>query len=256
MRTVEAEDMRLIPVIDLLDGQAVHAVRGERAHYRPVKSIVCEKSDPAALAMAFRDRLGLNEIYIADLNAIQGSDRTGHPETIAALARIEGMSILLDAGIPDVGKAREWLRLGVHKVIIGSETLREEDALRSFPESIENNRLVFSLDLHGGKILSQYPGLAVMPPMQALQLLQSCGWQEIILLDLRRVGSGEGADFALIAQARAACPDLRLMAGGGICSPRELIELESLGISGVLVATALHRGIITSEHISALGTKN
>jgi phosphoribosylformimino-5-aminoimidazole carboxamide ribotide isomerase len=248
--------MRLIPVIDLLDGQAVHAIRGERAHYRPVKSILCETSDPVALAMAFRDRLGLNEIYIADLNAIQGSDRTGHREVIEALTRRERMDILLDAGISDAEKAREWLNLGVRKVIIGSETLRAGNALHDIPSRIEQDRLVFSLDLRTGKILSQYPDLAIMPPMQALQCLQSSGWHEIILLDLRRVGSGEGADLALIAEARAKCPNLRLVVGGGLSNPQELMELESSGIAGALVATALHQGTITAQHISALGTAN
>jgi phosphoribosylformimino-5-aminoimidazole carboxamide ribotide isomerase len=97
--------MRLIPVIDLLDGLAAHAVKGERSRYRPVKSVLCDTSDPLAIARAFRDRLGLHEIYVADLNAIQGFSPTRHRDIIAALARGEKISILLDAGIPDVETA-------------------------------------------------------------------------------------------------------------------------------------------------------
>jgi phosphoribosylformimino-5-aminoimidazole carboxamide ribotide isomerase len=245
--------MRIIPVIDLLDGLAVHAVKGDRAHYRPVMSVLCDTPDPIMLAESYHSRLGLNEIYIADLNAIQGTGFTGHRNMIAELAGRERMDIILDAGIPNAEKAGTWLELGVEKIVIGGETLHSLDALQDIPAKISRDRLIFSLDLRAGKILSQCPALADKHPMALLELLQSAGWCEVILLDLSRVGSREGADHTLAAEACANFPDLKLLTGGGIADPKELLELKSLGISGVLAATALHSGIISARHISALG---
>jgi phosphoribosylformimino-5-aminoimidazole carboxamide ribotide isomerase len=246
--------MRLIPVLDLFDGQAVHAIKGERAHYKPVKSVLCDTSDPIALARAFRDRLGLSEIYIADLNAIQNSGATNHREVIIALTGDERLNILLDAGITDVATAKAWLAIGVRKVVIGSETLRTWNAMQNIAADIEQDRRLFSLDLNAGKILSRHPALAAMSPIEALQQLQSSGWQEVILLDLKRVGSREGVNRTLIGELRKACPDLRLLVGGGINNPRELVELKSLGITGALLATALHSGTITVQHVSIAET--
>ena len=76
--------MRVIGVIDLKDGVAVHAVRGERQSYRPVRSGLVEGADPVDVARALRDRLGLRELYVADLDAIAGGE--GHDETLRALA--------------------------------------------------------------------------------------------------------------------------------------------------------------------------
>jgi phosphoribosylformimino-5-aminoimidazole carboxamide ribotide isomerase len=244
--------MRLIPVIDLRDGLVVHAVKGEREHYRPVKSVLCKTPDPFEVAGAFRDQLALNEIYVADLDSIQDPRRTNHREVISALALRERMNIILDAGVSDAGNARTWLDLGVDKVVIGSETLRSMDVLRDIPAGIDRDRLVFSLDFRSGKILSQCPALAAMPPMKALGHLQSAGWREVILLDLSRVGSGEGMDRMLAREARSGFPDLNLLIGGGISKPEELAELKSLGIAGALIATAFHRGIINAQHLSAL----
>jgi phosphoribosylformimino-5-aminoimidazole carboxamide ribotide isomerase len=245
--------MRLIPVIDLLEGQAVHAVRGEREHYQPLKSVLCDSPEPLAVATAFRDRLGLKEIYIADLDAIRGSRQAKHQELIAALAHSEKMNIILDAGASDVENTRFWLDIGVRKVVIGAETLRTWNTLQDIPAKIDRDRLVFSLDFHAGKILSQCPTLAAMRPMEALEHLQSAGWPEVILLDLSRVGSGEGVNLTLVAEARANFPELGLVVGGGVANPEELIELKALGIDGVLVATALHCGTISAQHLSALG---
>jgi phosphoribosylformimino-5-aminoimidazole carboxamide ribotide isomerase len=202
-RTVEDEDMRLIPVIDLLDGQAVHAIRGERARYQPVKSVLCSQPDPLALARAFRDQLGLREIYVADLNAIQGFSRTRHRDVIAELAGTKKIDVILDAGIPDLQQAQEYLESGIRKVVVGSETLRTLDSLQHLLEAIGPDRLVFSLDFRSGRILSQCPALTSMTPIDALRQLQSSGWTDVILLDLSRVGSSEGADHTLAAEAHA-----------------------------------------------------
>jgi len=205
------------------------------------------------LASAFRDRLGLNEIYIADLNAIQRSAGISHRHLIAALAATQKIKILLDAGISRVEDARAWLNIGIHKAVIGAETLRHWTALEEIPAAIDGNRLTFSLDIRAGKILSRCPEFAALSPLDAIGCLKSAGWREIIILELSRVGSGQGIDHALVAEARARFPELKLLAGGGLFEPAQLVELESLGIDGLLVATALHQGIITAQHLSALG---
>jgi phosphoribosylformimino-5-aminoimidazole carboxamide ribotide isomerase len=242
--------MRVIPVVDLLDGCVVHAIRGDREHYQPVRSVLSDTSDPSSIAQAFRDKLGLNEIYIADLNAIQGSNQNSHKKVIADLAGRERIGIILDAGASDVDAARAWLDLGVRKIVIASETLRTWDALQDIASKIDRDRLVFSLDFRAGAILTQCPDLLTMPCMEVLGHLQSSGWKEIILLDLRRVGSGEGADRALVAEARANFPHLDILVGGGIADSVELAELRRLGVAGVLMATALHRGTIIAQHLS------
>ena len=245
--------MRLIPVLDLRDGLVVHAVKGDREHYQPVKSILCDSPDPFAVARAFRDRLALNEMYVADLDSILDLRWTSHREVIAALSFREKINIILDAGISDVANARTWLNLGVSKVVIGSETLRSMDALREIRAGIDCDRLVFSLDFRFGKILSRCPALAAMVPMEALHYLQSEGWRDVILLDLSRVGSRAGMDRILAKEARSAFSDLSLLIGGGITKPEELAELKSLGIAGALIATAFHCGTINARHISTLG---
>ena len=75
--------MRVIPVIDLKDAAAVHAVRGERERYRPLRSEIVAGSDPVEVTRAVRRAFGLDEVYVADLDAIAGG--SAHRETVAAL---------------------------------------------------------------------------------------------------------------------------------------------------------------------------
>ena len=243
--------MRVIPVIDLLHGQVVHAVKGLRENYKPIKSVLCDTPDPLKVAKAFRTLLNLNEVYIADLDAIQDPHQIHHRKTIADISRREGVDIILDAGVSTVDDIRELIDCGVRKVVIGSETLQTWDAVQDIPSKINPEHLIFSLDLRAGKILSRCPALSAMEAMEAIECLASAGWQEVILLDLKRVGSGEGIETSLATEVRAKLPELRLLLGGGIDNPEELTVLKSLGVSGVLTASALHRGTITARHISA-----
>ena len=230
--------MRVVGVIDLKDGTAVHAVRGERERYRPVGR------DPVAIARAFRSDLGLDELYVADLDAIGGHGE--HGSVIEALSR--EVRVMVDAGVSDPGRARALLRLGVHRVVAGTETLQGPDALdRLLAEAPE---VVLSMDLRDGRALSPHARLAGLPAVDALAGLHRAALREVIVLDLARVGSGAGPDIGLIAEIHAAFPDLELLAGGGVRDVEDLRALGNAGAAGALVATALHRGVIGARELA------
>jgi len=98
--------LKVIPVIDILKGVAVHAVRGKRSEYQPLKSVLCKSADPLRVASAFK-ALGFSELYVADLDAIMG----GHPyfAVLKQIADTAGLSLMVDAGIADLEKTEELL---------------------------------------------------------------------------------------------------------------------------------------------------
>ena len=75
--------MEIIPVIDLMHGQVVHARMGQRQHYQPIQSLLCSSSTPIDIVNALLELYPFERLYIADLNAIQG--KGNHFQTIQAL---------------------------------------------------------------------------------------------------------------------------------------------------------------------------
>ncbi|HZI22415.1 MAG TPA: HisA/HisF-related TIM barrel protein, partial [Gemmatimonadales bacterium] len=80
----------MIPVLDLAGGLAVLARGGRREAYMPVRSVLgpgteTPAGDALALARAYRERLGCDVCYVADLDAI-----TGGPTQGAILSRLAG----------------------------------------------------------------------------------------------------------------------------------------------------------------------
>jgi HisA/HisF family protein len=239
--------VRVVGVIDLKDGTAVHAVRGERERYRPVRSILAgDDGDAVALARAFRSELGLDEVYVADLDAIGGGD--GNPALLTALAA--KASIMVDAGVTEPQRARALLDLGAHRVIVGTETLSGPDALDRLLEELPAGAVILSVDLRDGRLLSPDAQLAGLPALDAMHRLPAV--REAIVLDLARVGSGAGPDVELIAEIHAAFPDTELLAGGGVRDVEDLRALDAAGAAGALVATALHSGVIGPRELAEL----
>jgi phosphoribosylformimino-5-aminoimidazole carboxamide ribotide isomerase len=232
MSTASVAGVRVVGVIDLKDGTAVHAVRGERERYRPL-------GEPLSLARRFR----LEELYVADLDAIVGAG--DNDVVVRALAR--EARVMVDAGVGEPLRAQALLDLGVHRVVVGTETLADADGLdRLLPEA------VLSVDLRDGRTLSPDPRLAGLPALDAVSLLHRPGLREVIVLDLARVGSGAGPDVAAIAEIHAAFPRLELLAGGGVRDAADLRALADAGAAGALVGTALHRGLIGRRELAEL----
>ena len=227
----------------------MHAVRGERERYRPLRSEIVAGSDPVRVARAFREVLGLEELYIADLDGIASGHL--HRDVIAALAT--EARVMVDAGATEVAAVRHLLELGVGGVVIGTESLTDEVALERLRAELPDAPLVLSLDLRSGQVVSPDPELGRLGAPEVLASLGRCGLRDAIVLDLARVGSGAGPDLALVSALHARLPALKLLAGGGVRDIADLRALAAAGAAGALVATALHSGAIGRAELYALG---
>ena len=233
-----------------MEGLVVHALKGERERYQPVQSILTTSADPVEVARCLQMETNCHAMYIADLDAIQGK---GHnTEAIGKIASHIDADLWVDAGIADVESADRLMTAGADIVIIGSETLTTMQQLRRICDSIAMDKLILSLDIVGGRVLSGAESLKKLEPLQALERLVLEGLERFILLTLDAVGTGGGPDLSLLLRAKRGFPRHTIIAGGGVKTPEHLRALSATKIDGVLVATSLHRGWITGRDISAL----
>lgn len=236
-------------MLDLRDGLAVHAVRGLREAYAPVRSVLAPSADPVALARAFLTRLGCRDCYVADLDAIDG--RGDHGPTVRAIAQT-GLTVWLDGGASTPVDAQRAVGHGAARVIIGTESLRDPGTLRAMVVAVGRTdpspapACALSLDLRDGRLLGGSPAVERLDPLALAVLAWKAGIRTFIVLDLARVGSKEGVQTQMALRLRQALPSAEILVGGGVRDRTDLRELERLGFDGALVATALHTGAITS----------
>lgn len=230
--------MEIIPVIDLKGGQAVHARKGERQAYRPVQSPLCPDSAPLAVVRSYLELYPFRTLYVADLDAIlrQGDNL---PALEAVAAAYPDLSLWVDSGLGNGAAYERWATHGFGIPVIGSESLSDLGLLEQL--AVSTHRFVLSLDFRGDGFLGP-ADLQARPEL----------WPEdIIIMTLARVGSGDGPDLARLQEIGAAAPKHRHFAAGGLRDAADLDRLETAGASGVLVASALHDGRLTAAQIHA-----
>jgi phosphoribosylformimino-5-aminoimidazole carboxamide ribotide isomerase len=241
--------MKIIPVIDILKGVAVHAVRGKRSEYQPLKSVLCSSAEPLEVASAFK-ACGFSDLYVADLDAIMGKG-----ENLAVLDWIvqrTGLALMVDAGVSDLERARRLLSCGAAKVIVGTETLPSLNFLKEAVACLGAEKVVVSLDLKAGTVLGKSAHVRSLAALEFAGQVQDAGVSELIVLDLVRVGSGEGVDMQLL-DALLGGLNMRVFVGGGVRDINDLLLLKDRGVYGVLVATALHSGKISVAELQRAG---
>jgi phosphoribosylformimino-5-aminoimidazole carboxamide ribotide isomerase len=239
--------MKIIPVIDVLNGVAVHGIRGEREQYQPLRSILCKSADPLDIALTF-ESLGFTDLYLADLDAILG--KSANFNVYKQIMNETSLNLMVDAGISDVGKAEEVLNTKVSKIVVGSETLEGLDFLDQAIKSFGEDRIIVSIDLKKGKVMSVSETISSLDSVSFSQKLGKIGVNQIIILDLDRVGTEQGISLALIKNILNK-DGFEVLVGGGLRSLRELEELRDLGVSGALVATILHNGKLQVDELKS-----
>jgi phosphoribosylformimino-5-aminoimidazole carboxamide ribotide isomerase len=242
---------RVIPVLDVRGGRAVHARGGSRAGYRPVSGELGPGDDPLALAAAFRDRLGCRDVYVADLDAIGGGAIAGGLlRSIIGL----GVAVVADVGLRDTARAEEVRSLGVDTVVAATETLAGPEALAEVVARLGPAAVVFGLDFRNGHpLLAAGASWPDDRPEALLARALAAGVRRVLLLDLAEVGSGRGVGtLALVRLVKQRDPSIEVLVGGGVAGLADLLAARDAGADGVLVASALHDGRIDAADLAVV----
>jgi phosphoribosylformimino-5-aminoimidazole carboxamide ribotide isomerase len=222
--------LKLIPVIDLLGGHVVHARRGQRSQYLPLRSSLCEGSRPETVVGALLDLHPFHALYIADLDAIQR--RGQHADAIAGIRRrFPSLELWVDSGIGDGKTLQDWIDSGLGTPVIGSESLVDPKFMIEVQQRCRRALPVLSLDFRG----ETFQG-----PTELLSDPDAYWPHQVLAMNLARVGSGSGPDLALIERLMALAPDRAVYAAGGIGSAADLEQVARAGAAGALLASALH----------------
>ena len=230
--------MQLIPVIDLMQGQVVRAIRGNRKSYQPIVSSLCRGSDPVVVAQALVAHCQARQLYIADLDALQGGAlQLGVLQ--ALLQALPGVELWLDGGFGEAGAAGPLRQaLGASAAtrlvtVFASEAMAAPAALAGcFATPAARQRDVLSLDRRDGQLLDA-AGAWRSPAL----------WpQQVIMMTLERVGADAGPDLDTLAALQALAPATRFIGAGGVRGAADLAAAARAGAAAWLVASALHDG--------------
>ncbi|MEM2058703.1 MAG: HisA/HisF-related TIM barrel protein [Thermoproteota archaeon] len=237
--------MLIIPVIDIKGGLAVKAKMGMRELYQPLSDSIYGTCDPVELALKLR-REGFRVIYIADLDSISGGEIN---EAVFKKIKELGLRIIADVGINCWSKLERSINVA-DLSIIATESMPN---LKFFSNALEEygERIALGLDVKNGKIISRSAELADRDVLDACGALKGLNVKRVVLIDLWKVGTSSGP--CLREAGKLVEEGFEVYVGGGIRDLEDVFSLHMAGVSGVLIASALHTGKIKADDIKGLG---
>lgn len=232
--------MKIIPVIDLLNGIVVHAKKGDRKHYQPIQSQLADSSKPLDIVDALLGYYPFQQLYIADLDAIQ---KTGinNSDVIKTIARhYPQLELWIDAGISSIQESDIW-HGQYFNLILGSENFSALENFLAVKNYLDNN-FILSLDY----LPDGYHGPA--------ELLENTDYwpQNVLLMSLTHVGANQGVDTNLLHRFKFFAQQYKLYAAGGVRNTSDLNTIKQMGYHGALLASALHAKQITAQELAAV----
>jgi phosphoribosylformimino-5-aminoimidazole carboxamide ribotide isomerase len=227
--------VEIIPVIDVMAGQVVHALRGQRQAYEPIKSPLSPDPCPISVVRGLLQLGNFKTVYVADLDALMGlSPQTAAIQHLAAA--FPHLHFWMDHGLPPMQRETDFTCEQVVSVI-GSESMTEKTLVEL---DLTGRPYILSLDFRDGQLVG--PGSI----LKTVDLWPG----RVILMNLSRVGSFDGPDFSEAARFIERYPEHHFVSAGGIRHGRDLDELLEIGVTAVLVASALHTGAIGRDTLN------
>lgn len=220
----------IIPVLDLKNGEAVSGKSGMRNSYSSLKTVFDSSSNPAKIAESLNEN-GYKEIYIADLDSIEG-----HGSNSSIVCEVNDIiPVMLDPGINNIDDVKDVLNTA-EKIIVATETINTLDELDLIFSKFSEHSLVLSVDVKDNNVLSKNVKIDFDDITKKIKRIKP---SETIVLDISGVGTSRGFDQDLIR--RFSKLNTELIIGGGV-TKKNMEELKRMGVHKFLVGTALHTG--------------
>ena len=235
--------MKVIPSIDLMNGNVVRLVRGDPANK------VVYSDNPIETARKW-EAAGADMLHVVDLNATL---RTGINNNEIVFKIIDSVKIPVQVagGIRSINAINEMFNKNAAKVVLGTIAYKEPDSIRQIAKK-KIEKLVISIDQNNGRVMIDgWREASDYGIIDAINLFMAMGIREFLLTSIDRDGTLNGPDVTTLSLASSFANSL-IIASGGISSLEDIIRVRSAGCYAVILGKALYEGKISIERIKTI----
>ena len=236
--------MRLIPAIDLIDGQCVRLTRGDYS----TKKVY--SANPLEVAKQLESH-GIQYLHLVDLDGAKAKKIINQKvlEQIATQTNLkidfggglqsnEDLKIAFESGATQITGGSiavtnptlftEWLAIyGAHKIILGADCNNRKIATHGWQKS-SNLDVVSFIDNYTQR-----------------------GVQYVICTDIAKDGMLQGSSEGLYTEILKTT-SAQLIASGGVSSIQDIKNLKRIGCEGVIIGKAIYEGNISLKELELL----
>ncbi len=236
--------MKIFPAIDIKDKKCVRLIKGDFENKTEYET------SPIDQAGKYKDH-GFKNLHIVDLDgALTG--KMVNLDIIQEIVNKYDLKIEIGGGVRSLGSIKQYIDIGVEKVILGSGAIKNKELLKEACNKFKN-KIALGLDAKDGNLfVSGWKENLNIKTIDFLREINDFGVSRIIYTDINRDGmkSGPNLSDTVIISEISSCP---VVISGGVSSINDIKkakELNNKKIEGIIVGKAIYDGDIKLNELA------
>ncbi len=227
--------MKVLPAIDLKDGECVRLRKGDYGTAHKVAADACET------ARGFIEA-GAELIHMVDLDGAKDGTRANY-DVVKRVIKETGALVELGGGIRSMDDIDAVLSLGAKRVIIGSAAVENPELVKEAVEKY-GDKIAVGIDAKNGTVRTE--GWLKDSKEDFILFagkMEGMGVRALIFTDIDRDGMLEGPNFEQLKKLRETVK-CELVASGGVSTIEDVKSLKALGIDAAIAGKAIYTGAL------------
>lgn len=227
--------MKIIPAIDLFDGQVVRLYKGD-----PSKKTVYS-NDPIGIAKKWENQ-GADILHLVDLDATLG--KGSNLKIIEKISSEVSIPCEIAGGLRNESIINDVMKFA-DRIVIGTLAFKDKEKLQTILDKFGNDKIVISTDHNNGNVvINGWQTATKIPVIESINDFLSMGFTEFLLTNVSRDGTLEGPDLEFLKQA-CNLSHANIIASGGISKLDDIMKVKECNAFGVILGKAMYDGMVS-----------
>ena len=229
--------MKVIPAIDLMNGQVVRLYKGDP------KQKTVYSDDPVEIAKKWEAN-GADMLHIVDLDATLGIG--SNLGIIKNILKEITIPVEVAGGLRDESLILDVIKIS-NRIVIGTLAFKNKELLKKLLLSLGSEKIVISVDHMDGEIVIHgWQDKTGIKLVDSIKEFLEMGFTEFLLTNVSKDGTMEGPDLEYLEQA-CNLENTNIIASGGISNVSDVNDVKEKNAFGVILGKALYENKITIE---------
>ncbi len=233
--------MIILPAIDIKDGNCVRLFKGDFSTAEKVAA------DYMETAKGF-EKAGASWIHMVDLDGAK-EGRPVNTQIYKDVAKKTSLKVEVGGGIRNIDTIRQYLSMGISRVIIGSAALKNPELVKEAVLNFGSEKIAVGIDSKNGMLES-----SDVHYIQLAKEMIKIGVRYFIVTDISKDGTLSGVNALQLKELSEAVGDAcNIIASGGVHTIEDIIACKKLGLYGTICGKSIYKGTLDVREAVRIG---
>ncbi|MBR2283765.1 MAG: 1-(5-phosphoribosyl)-5-[Ruminococcus sp.] len=230
--------MIIFPAIDIKDGNCVRLYKGD---FSTVEKVA---SDYLETARSF-ENAGAEWIHMVDLDGAK-EGRPVNTKIYTDVAEKTSLKVELGGGIRSIETIREYLEMGIERVILGSAALKDPKLVYDAVEKFGSEKIVVGIDAINGMVATEgWLESSNVSYTELADRMIDAGVKTFIFTDISKDGTLSGVNaeqLRTLSEHTKGRADI--VASGGVHTLDDIRICRDMGLYGTICGKSIYKGTL------------